>query len=93
MYERIIDYRVSDTDLIQAKVIQKLFRHGTQVQKTMFVNVMDGHILQLSLQTYGCRVVQKAVENILLDQQVSIVKELEHHAIKCVKVSNGNHVG
>ena len=27
-----------------------------------------------------------------MDQQISIVKELEHHVIKCVKDQNGNHV-
>ena len=41
------------------QVIQKLFEHGTQVQKTVLANTMDGHILPLSLQMYGCRVVQK----------------------------------
>jgi hypothetical protein len=42
-----------------AKVIQKLFEHGTQVQKTVLANTMEGHVLPLSLQMYGCRVVQK----------------------------------
>lgn len=41
------------------QVIQKLFEHGTQVQKTVLANAMEGHILPLSLQMYGCRVVQK----------------------------------
>lgn len=40
-------------------MIQKLFEFGTQVQKTALANTMEGHILQLSLQMYGCRVVQK----------------------------------
>ena len=29
------------------------------MQKTLLTNVMEGHILPLSLQMYGCRVVQK----------------------------------
>ena len=41
------------------KVIQKLFEHGTQIQKSILANTMEGHILTLSLQMYGCRVVQK----------------------------------
>lgn len=70
---------------------------------------MEGHVLQLSLQMYGCRVVQKvsvslqwnllrtyvagqAIEHILPEQQGSLVKELEPHAIQCVKDANGNHV-
>ena len=58
---------------------------------------------------YACRVVQKviilaralsrllialqAIEYILPEQQVAIVKELEPHVLKCVKDANGNHVG
>lgn len=49
----------SDTGLILKQVIQKLFEHGTQVQKTVLANTMEGHVLPLSLQMYGCRVVQK----------------------------------
>jgi pumilio RNA-binding family len=61
------------------------------------------------MQMYACRVVQKvillasvsyrllialqAIEYILPDQQIAIVKELEPHVLKCVKDANGNHVG
>ncbi|KAK2466901.1 hypothetical protein APHAL10511_001159 [Amanita phalloides] len=79
-------------DVFGNYVIQKLFEHGTQVQKTVLANTMEGHILALSLQMYGCRVVQKAIEFVLPDQQGAIVKELESHVLKCVKDSNGNHV-
>ncbi|KAA1471147.1 ARM repeat-containing protein [Dentipellis sp. KUC8613] len=79
-------------DVFGNYVIQKLFEHGTQVQKTLLANAMEGHILPLSLQMYGCRVVQKAVEYILPDQQAVFVKELEPHVLKCVKDANGNHV-
>ncbi|TFY82620.1 hypothetical protein EWM64_g1389 [Hericium alpestre] len=79
-------------DVFGNYVIQKLFEHGTQVQKTVLANAMEGHILPLSLQMYGCRVVQKAVEYILPDQQVIFVKELEPHVLKCMKDANGNHV-
>lgn len=40
-------------------MIQKLFERGTQAQKTAMAQVLEGHVLQLSLQMYGCRVVQK----------------------------------
>lgn len=46
-------------DVFGNYVIQKLFEYGTQIQKTALANTMDGHVLQLSLQMYGCRVVQK----------------------------------
>jgi pumilio RNA-binding family len=57
---------------------------------------------------YACRVVQKviflvrlslrllsklqAIEYILPEQQIAIVRELEPHVLKCVKDANGNHV-
>ncbi len=41
------------------QVIQKLFEHGTAHQRAQLATCMDGHILALSLQMYGCRVVQK----------------------------------
>ncbi|KAF8495613.1 armadillo-type protein [Gautieria morchelliformis] len=69
-------------DVFGNYVIQKLFEHGTQVQKTVLANAMEGHILALSLQMYGCRVVQKG----------GLVKELDVHVLKCVKDANGNHV-
>lgn len=34
----------------------------------------------------------QAFEHILTDQQASLVKELEHQVLKCVKDQNGNHV-
>jgi len=46
----------------------------------------------LSLQMYGCRVVQKALEVISPEQQSHLVKELEGHVMKCIKDQNGNHV-
>ncbi|KAG5642962.1 hypothetical protein DXG03_001844 [Asterophora parasitica] len=79
-------------DVFGNYVIQKLFEHGTQVQKTRLAQTMEGHIMFLSSQMYGCRVVQKAVEYVLPDQQAIFVKELEPHVLKCVKDPNGNHV-
>jgi mRNA-binding protein PUF3 len=41
---------------------------------------------------YACRVVQKALEHVLVDQQAEMVKELEKDVLKTVKDQNGNHV-
>lgn len=40
-------------------VIQKFFEKGSQAQKTAMAQVLEGQVLLLSLQMYGCRVVQK----------------------------------
>jgi NifU-like protein involved in Fe-S cluster formation len=47
------------TDVFGNYVIQKLFEHGDQNQKKILANKMKGRVLDLSLQMYGCRVVQK----------------------------------
>lgn len=53
---------------------------------------MNGHVLELSLQMYGCRVVQKALEHIEIPEQVNLVRELDGHILQCIKDQNGNHV-
>ncbi|KAL0581724.1 mRNA binding protein puf3 [Marasmius crinis-equi] len=79
-------------DVFGNYVIQKLFEHGTQVQKTRLANAMEGHIFPLAMQMYGCRVVQKAIECVLPDQQSAFVRELEAHIQDCVRHAHGNHV-
>ncbi|KAK7054863.1 hypothetical protein VNI00_003326 [Paramarasmius palmivorus] len=79
-------------DVFGNYVIQKIFEHGTQVQKTRLAAAMEGHVYPLSTQMYGCRVVQKAIEYILPEQQVVFVRELEPHIYNCVRHAHGNHV-
>lgn len=40
-------------------VVQKLFEHGSQVQKKILAGIMEGNVADLAIQMYGCRVVQK----------------------------------
>ena len=42
----------------------------------------------MSMQMYGCRVVQKALEHILTDQQAMLIKELEGQVLKVVGDQN-----
>ncbi len=49
-------------------VIQKFFEHGDQNQKKVLANRMKGQVLNLSLNVYGCRVVQK-VNFVTVDPQ------------------------
>lgn len=46
-------------DVFGNYVIQKFFEHGDQTQKKVLANKMRGRVKELSLQMYGCRVVQK----------------------------------
>ena len=53
---------------------------------------LRAHVQPLALQMYGCRVIQKALESIPLEQQKLIIAELEGNVLRCVKDQNGNHV-
>lgn len=37
----------------------QFFEHGTQSQRKELASQLTGHVLPLSLQMYGCRVIQK----------------------------------
>ncbi|XP_057476544.1 pumilio homolog 2-like isoform X2 [Actinidia eriantha] len=71
------------TDVFGNYVIQKIRELADQ---------LTGHVLTLSLQMYGCRVIQKAIEVVDLDQQTKMVAELDGHVMRCVRDQNGNHV-
>lgn len=65
---------------------------GTPEQRRVLADQLVGHVLTLSVQMYGCRVIQKALEVVEVDQQAKLVKELEGNVMKCVRDQNGNHV-
>jgi pumilio RNA-binding family len=70
----------------------QFFEHGTSQQRSDLANQLVGHVLVLSLQMYGCRVIQKALEVVDVDQQTQLVSELDGHVMRCVRDQNGNHV-
>jgi hypothetical protein len=49
-------------------------------------------VLNLSLQMYSCRVVQRALEALPMERRIALVRELQDHAMRCVRDQNGNHV-
>lgn len=79
-------------DVFGNYVQQKFFEHGDQSQKASLVSKMKGHVYALSTQTYACRVVQKALGHILVEQQVVLMQELDGKVMECIKCENGNHV-
>ena len=46
-------------DLFANYVVQRLFEFGTPEQRTLLLNCMLGHVPTLSVEMYGCRVIQK----------------------------------
>lgn len=61
------------SDLFGNYVIQKFFEFGNQEQIMTLIRKMEGQVVALSFHTYGCRVVQKAIENIPPEEQVMFV--------------------
>jgi len=58
----------------------------------MLAEQMVGHVYEFSLQMYGCRVIQKALEKVEYDQKLLLSQELRGSVIRCVEDQNGNHV-
>ncbi|KAM0044923.1 putative armadillo-like helical, pumilio domain-containing protein [Helianthus debilis subsp. tardiflorus] len=48
------------TNVFGEYVLQKFFEHGSATQIRELAEQLTGHVLTLSLQMYGCRVIQKA---------------------------------
>ncbi|MFS7900509.1 putative armadillo-like helical, nucleic acid binding NABP, pumilio domain-containing protein [Helianthus anomalus] len=68
------------------------FEHGSATQIRELAEQLTGHVLTLSLQMYGCRVIQKAIEVVELNQQTKMVTELDGYVMRCVRDQNDNHV-
>mmetsp|Transcript_11949 Transcript_11949/g.14504 ORF Transcript_11949/g.14504 Transcript_11949/m.14504 type:complete len:476 (-) Transcript_11949:316-1743(-) len=95
-------------DVFGNYVVQKLLdpRVGTAPQQLKLCdNAIKGNVLDLSTHMYGCRVVQKLVEQIFgarkptsnsrlydPDYQDSLLSELISNVGECVRDQNGNHV-
>jgi hypothetical protein len=91
--QKFFEHGVLSRHVLLSNVVLMLHsRPGNQAQKTMLAKTMRGHVLSLSLQMYGCRVVQKGLEYVMPDEQALLVRELDGNVLKCVKDQNGNHV-
>lgn len=49
-------------DVFGNYVVQKFLDYGTDEQKARMTTMIQGSVKVLSLQVYGCRVIQKAIE-------------------------------
>lgn len=80
------------TDVFGNYVLQKLFEYGTPDQCESLALLLKGQSVQLAMQMYGCRVVQKALEYVNTPRLIELVAEFEnppvysHFWSKCVFV-------
>ena len=70
------------TDVFGNYVIQKIFEVGTEEQLRALGGLIDGKVVHLSLQMYGCRAIQKAIEQLPDDLQLARVQELDGHVMR-----------
>ncbi len=66
-------------------VIQKFFDHGAPEHVRILADHLRGHMIELSMQMYGCRVIQKALESVDAETQTELVAELHDNVLECVK--------
>jgi mRNA-binding protein PUF3 len=64
-------------DLFGNYVIQKLIEHGSQAQKARMVEAAKGHLVELSMNKYGCRVIQKLTDSCLVHQIAELLEEIQ----------------
>lgn len=79
-------------DVFGNYVVQKLLTHGDAAAVEGVAEQLTGHAVALSLHVYGCRVVQKALEQLPPSKAVIIVKEFKSNVQCCLYDQNGNHV-
>jgi hypothetical protein len=65
------------TDVFGNYVLQKLFEYGTPDQCESLAILLKGQSVQLAMQMYGCRVVQKALEYVGTPRLIELVQEFE----------------
>lgn len=65
------------TDVFGNYVLQKLFEYGTPDQCESLALLLKGQSVQLAMQMYGCRVVQKALEYVGTPRLIELVSEFE----------------
>lgn len=79
-------------DVFGNYVVQKLLDFGTSKMKDDLRDTLEGEMLQLSLQMYGCRVVQKALETLDDSDVPKLLTEFHNNVLSCIHDQNGNHV-
>ncbi|KPA78631.1 putative pumilio protein [Leptomonas pyrrhocoris] len=94
------------TDVFGNYVLQKLFdvvpraeddvNAPAEVREAKLLSRLTekvrGQLVHLSCQTYGCRVMQKALENMRAADRATIIHELDGKVVECVFDQNANHV-
>jgi pumilio RNA-binding family len=72
------------TDVFGNYVLQKLFEYGSPEQCETLAQLLTGQSVQLAMQMYGCRVVQKALEYVSTQRLIALVSEFESPPVRSI---------
>ena len=80
-------------DVFGNYVVQKLLEVGdAKILEQIYEGALVGHMMELSMQMYGCRVVQRSFEMLPSKHFPTLLQELKGDVVNCIHDSNGNHV-
>ena len=71
--------------------ILQLLEVSTTEQKKVMAAKLSSHVMQLSLDPYGCYVIQKALQVVSRESCEQLVNGLKEEVIECIKSKHGNH--
>jgi Pumilio-family RNA binding repeat len=57
-------------------LVQRCFEHGTPEQVVAIANAIHGNVLSLSMDAFGCHVIQKAFDSVPEQHKADMVREL-----------------
>lgn len=61
-------------------------------QRKAFVEKISPHVKTLTLDSHGCRVVQRALQRVPRESREQLIGGLKECAVQCIKNMHGNHV-
>ncbi|KAJ0968690.1 hypothetical protein J5N97_021567 [Dioscorea zingiberensis] len=92
------------TDVFGNYVMQKFFKHGSPEQRKQLAEQLVGHVLELTLQLYGCCVIQKIMMKVRFanyvvlkiletcsDKQENLLNRIRLH-LQALKYTYGKHI-
>lgn len=80
-------------DVFGNYVVQKLLEFGSEAMRASIADQILGHMLRLTKNKYGCRVIQKSFEFTETIHRNLLVSELKNqNVLELIKDQNANHV-
>ena len=80
------------TEMAGTCIVQRLVECATPKIRKGLGECLKGNMMELSLQPFACRMVQKVLDVVDSNDCIALAKELDGQIPKCVQDQHGNHV-